>query len=819
MKLLKKGLTICLAVLLIAAGFSPAAQVRAEDKLELTIGFEDGYSLEQGHVEYKMDGGDWISVNGNNTLDISGAESLILKIVAEPGYEVNFDEGPYLADGGPGTAFNAGDMEAEREKLIGDGVEAVLPSERGISLTGIKFRDVPVSNNGTVSIDITGPELEYWNSDIPSRITFFINTPQEDEEIIQMGRENIEFKGDYTIQGEFVQGASGVKTKEPVPIEYDYDGKGEVSFIVKISNASTKITKFLINGRDYKDQCPQTDAEFLDSLWGPRSVEYSINNVPHADHYDVVIEAKFDELMGGFGWNYLSEETLSGDAREDCIAHGTLSFIEGEYEGMTFKSAAEWNGYKHGPNKTTIFEWKDGLKEYEDERDAWGSAAFPRGAVITFKLIPDEGYQLTSLFGDKDLEPQEEPGVYKITMTGGMNSHLMATFTETEDAVDPQAKAVKGGDVSNLYNPYGEGTMKLNVWDTETNAESEARFTEMASSEGAEIQEYIDINLANTIYKATDDPNEAWDRPVSELEKPATINLELENSYEGKDIIVIHEHDGKCEVIETEFDGNNTISFETSSFSNYAIATKEPEEEPSENPSEPSDNPAEEPSKEPSENPEEKEDYAITLDDESFTVEFTDVKGLPFIMVVIDLDNLTDQDLQDMELTKEEYEAAKSLMKESIKDKGDFLGAYEIMVVNGENGYEPKGPFKLKIKITDDLKDYTTFKLFNMNSFGEEGFTPAEIAATIENGYIVVEVDELGTYAITGLKEEPEEKPAPPKKDEEPKKEEPKESNDKKNAPATGDEMSYRLWAVVLVLATGGIGYLRKKEKKGNGWL
>ena len=217
------------------------------------------------------------------------------------------------------------------KKVITVCLAALLIVTSFIPAVSVHADDIPPQAEGKVSIDITGPELEYWNSDIPSRITFFINSPQPDEGIIQMGKDNIEFKGDYTIQGEFVTGATGVRTKNPVPIEYEYDGSGTVSVVVKISNASTKITKFEINGTDYGAQCPQTDEEFLNALDGPRSMQYSINGVPYAETYDVVIDAEFDELMGGFGWNYLPEETQSGDSREDCIAHGTLSFVKGEY--------------------------------------------------------------------------------------------------------------------------------------------------------------------------------------------------------------------------------------------------------------------------------------------------------------------------------------------------------------------------------------------------------------------------------------------------------------------------------------------------------
>ena len=804
MRLLKKGLAITVIALLVFTGLVPALHVNALDNFKLTIGFAEGFDAEQGHVEYSMDASTWETVSANSEINIEHADSLILKVVPAEGYEVDFDAGkaPYLSDGGPGIAFEAGGQEDNRAKLVGDGIEATLTSAHDVSLTGITFKEAPPVGEGTVSIDITGPGLEYWNDDIPSRITFFINSPQPGDGIIMMGKDNIEFKGDYTIKDQFVQEATGVKTINPVPIEYDYDGSGKVSVVVKISNASTKITSFKVNGEEFADQCPQTDEEFLDTLDGPRSVAYSITNVPYAAHYDVVIEAEFDDLMGGFGWNYLPEEDQSGDSREDCIAHGTLSFVKGEYNGMVFESAIDWNSYRHN-GVSQIFEWTNGDKNYTDEHDAWGSAAFPRGAVITFKLIPDEGYQLTSLFGDKDLEPQEEVGVYKITMTGGMNSHLMATFTEIGNVVNATAGAVKDGEVSNLKNTYGEGTMKLNVEDTEISEESKKGFEGKAKEEEATIEEYIDINLANTVYKATEDSSDAWDRAVENLEEPATIKLELEKSYTGKDLVVIHENGDQYETIPVQFDGDKTISFETSSFSNYALASVEPEEEPTdpEDPETP-DDPAEPGSGD--------EHYVLKSGDNS--LEFDDRKDMDYSVVILDTNSITDEQLAAMDATRAEMEEAVSQIKSAVPK--EFLNMYVVMILDNKTGEEVWGRqnLVLKLKKTGDMDGYENFRLIDVTHLGEDSYTGEEIKGTEEDGYLVFKLSEVGQFALIADKiEEPaadDSAPAEEKSDSSSK------SGSSKKAPNTGDENNIILWVVVAAVAAVSAGVAVYKMKK-----
>ena len=63
---------------------------------------------------------------------------------------------------------------------------------------------------------------------------------------------------------------------------------------------------------------------------------------------------------------------------------------------------------------------------------------------------------------------------------------------------------------------------------------------------------------------------------LKELNNEATITLQLENGVNGNEVVIVHEkHDGTYEIIPTTYDSaTNTITFKTSSFSNYAIASK-----------------------------------------------------------------------------------------------------------------------------------------------------------------------------------------------------------------------------------------------------
>ena len=80
--------------------------------------------------------------------------------------------------------------------------------------------------------------------------------------------------------------------------------------------------------------------------------------------------------------------------------------------------------------------------------------------------------------------------------------------------------------------------------------------------------------MAQVLYKGT--PENVWKNELKELNNQAKITLKLEDGVDGNEVVIVHEkHDGTYEIIPTTYDKeNNTITFVTTSFSNYAIASK-----------------------------------------------------------------------------------------------------------------------------------------------------------------------------------------------------------------------------------------------------
>ena len=112
----------------------------------------------------------------------------------------------------------------------------------------------------------------------------------------------------------------------------------------------------------------------------------------------------------------------------------------------------------------------------------------------------------------------------------------------------------------------------MSVKDTDLSDSQISNFEEKSGE--YKISSYLNISLNQVLYKGT--ASDVWSKELKELNNQATISLNLEETMDGNEVAVVHEkNDGTYEVIPTVYDSSsNTITFKTSSFSNYAIASK-----------------------------------------------------------------------------------------------------------------------------------------------------------------------------------------------------------------------------------------------------
>ena len=309
---------------------------------------------------------------------------------------------------------------------------------------------------------------------------------------------------------------------------------------------------------------PATKAEFTANYHSQHNTVTCVVN--KADTYNIVTHTRRatgeNELfMGNFLWdNNENSTTAVGD---DIIGHGSIEFVKVVYEGVTYNSVEELNAAKH---------WDFYYANSDQPGNTDGGMALPAGAMITIRLIPEPGYQLTSFgINGGEFDPQTNVGEYTFEIKPG-NGHLAAKFTKVDDKVVANADAVESGAITLGGNEFDMGTAKLNINNANLEPADIERFENAAGD--YKVSNFLDISLYKTVYKGSE--TDSWDTKVNELENEATITITLEEGVDGNEVVIVHQkHDGTYEVIPSVYDPvARTITFKTSSFSNYAIASR-----------------------------------------------------------------------------------------------------------------------------------------------------------------------------------------------------------------------------------------------------
>jgi len=192
------------------------------------------------------------------------------------------------------------------------------------------------------------------------------------------------------------------------------------------------------------------------------------------------------------------------------------------------------------------------------------------GTEVTIELLPDYGYQYVSGgINGNPTSPEEGKASYTFTMPSN-HVHISAIFERTDDIVDVGTTSIKS---ASLVMPQTEinGNAELIIEDA--SGMTTAPFESAAGD--FEVEKYLDISLNEVIVKGgTED---VWRTNLTELESETNISLSLSDNLKGhSEYMVIREHEGTVEEIESVYNPNTgTISFNTDTFSTYAIAYKD----------------------------------------------------------------------------------------------------------------------------------------------------------------------------------------------------------------------------------------------------
>lgn len=237
-------------------------------------------------------------------------------------------------------------------------------------------------------------------------------------------------------------------------------------------------------------------------------------------------------------WAY--DDTYGEDGR---IEHGIAEIIKingQDVSQMTFSNFANNPGDKSG-----------------------GHLAVKRDDVVTIKLIPDYGYQLSGAsINGVTLAPQAEVSTFTFTMPD-TNVHFKGIFKQTQDEINTSGTKVFSASVENGANAAPSGNLRLTVEDSDANTTNA-----LAQVENAVSAEAVNLTLDQIVSKG-DGTN--WENPVTQFGQPVKMNLKVVDYDTAAGYAVVREHDGNLTNLPTSVSEDGTLTFETNQFSTYFI--------------------------------------------------------------------------------------------------------------------------------------------------------------------------------------------------------------------------------------------------------
>ena len=136
-------------------------------------------------------------------------------------------------------------------------------------------------------------------------------------------------------------------------------------------------------------------------------------------------------------------------------------------------------------------------------------------------------------------------------------------------------------------------------------------------------------------------------------------------------------------------------------------------------------------------------------DDNGNSISFKEEEGRNYSLEIIDIMTLTDEQLAEYERTREMYEEVKSALTEAVKEEGTLVAFYDIIVNDANNGDKHNGPFNIKIKMTDEMKEFNSFKLLYID-INDNFKIEKTVVLKVENGYLVGTLPHLSNYVLVG---------------------------------------------------------------------
>lgn len=377
------------------------------------------------------------------------------------------------------------------------------------------------------------------------------------------------------------------KTEHEIEYPYDVEMKEEDPVNIRINSLlNTRYTSLTINGKDYSSYIPgyndgEKDEntrrwEVIEATTGQfvsfevpvtYSETYTINGTvvgigQEADDEFSKADPNPEEAniywpTGNFLWSNMSNDKDS----DMYMDHTTVEFVSFEYQDAA--------------GETVVIDDVDKMDKgylYFDNNVNVGSCVLVAGGKLTVRLIPKYGYQVVEFDASgSEIIPGDEVGVYTFEIQNG-NLHLGAKCGPVADEIATTSKVVTAGDIEIDGNELDMGTARLSVSDAKVTDAEETAFAKNAGAD-YEVGACLELDMNQVVFKGS--KNQVWAKDKSTLKKAAKVTLEV-GELDGDSVEIVHQkHDGTYETIPATYSKKDqTVTFETDTFSKFAIATK-----------------------------------------------------------------------------------------------------------------------------------------------------------------------------------------------------------------------------------------------------
>ena len=340
--------------------------------------------------------------------------------------------------------------------------------------------------------------------------------------------------------------------------------------------------EIVINGTSYdvSDYIDFDDrTSWLEHNKGTQLISFDIDDVEKANSYNIVVKHGENN-----GTRYLATFLWTGDPAQaggfDYIGHARLELVQATYtvgtvtyivDGAYLNNILVRDGDYMTASDGNYLTY--GVKADVDYDD--GGLTLPGEATVTMRVVPEYGYQVTSVNGGSDFTTTDE-GVSEFTLVvhNGEAGYFQATVEAVDDEVIANADEVKEGTITIDGDEIDSGTVQLTVDNVDLDEDKIKDFEKAAGDN--KILNYFDINLMQVLYRGTSES--VWSNQIHRLDSEATISLKLDEGIDINDIVFVHNIDDgdEFEIIEIDSWDPTTriVTFKTNSFSNYAIASK-----------------------------------------------------------------------------------------------------------------------------------------------------------------------------------------------------------------------------------------------------